>query len=332
MREIRLNVATREWVIITTGREGKPTDYGRSEAEKTHERPEHEKKCPFCPGNEVTTTEAVFSLEGGGGWAVRVVPNKYPALGEDMPLARKNAGTEHSISGFGRHEVIIDTPLHNRTIALMEYEEAEKLLDAYRQRYIAAIALEGIEHVIIFKNHGPGAGTSLKHPHSQLVALPMVSSQVLDRLASAMNYYYETGECVYCRMLADELRCGKRMVLETEHFAAFVLYAAGAPFHTWLMPRRHTSGFDAATPGEMKDLARALRDLLRKYYRGLGDPNYNLVLRSVPVRTGETSYYHWYIAIVPRMGSAAGFELGSGMFINSSIPENDAEFLRNVKL
>ena len=111
----------------------------------------------------------------------------------------------------------------------------------------------------------------------------------------------------------------------------FAIFLGIAPFHTWLMPRRHSSGFDAATPEEMKDLAHALRDLMAKYYSGLDDPNYNMVLRSVPVRTGETSYYHWYVAIVPRMGRAAGFELGSGMFINSSIPEEDAEFLRNVK-
>ena len=259
-----------------------------------------------------------------------VVLNKYPALSPEGERIRHMDGIYRSMSGVGVHEVVIEHPRHDMTTALMPVEDVLDVLQAYRQRYADLRKDPRIEAVIIFKTHGEGAGTSLQHPHAQIAATPIVPTQIRRRLDEAIRFFDENGECVFCQTLRQELRARERIVYENESFVAFIPYAALSPFHLWIYPRRHMSAFDSVMNGELAHLARALRTVLAKLYHGLGDPDYNFSVRSIPLRSGQTDYFHWYVAIVPRVTKTAGFEIGSGMYINTSLPEASAEFLRGV--
>ena len=271
-------------------------------------------------------------IEDEQGWRVRIIPNKYPALSPIGDRIRHSDGIHRSITGVGYHEVIIEHPDHNETIALMEIGDVINILRAYRQRYNQISQDKRIESVLIFKNHGERAGTSLEHPHSQITATPVVPSQIRYRMIEAINYFDDTGACLFCYTLNDELKAKERIVLETEHFVAFMPYAALSPFHMWLFPRRHSSCFGDITEPELEDLAYNLKTVLAKLFYGLNNPAYNYTIRSIPTDEKQSDYFHWYLAIVPRVSKAAGFELGSGMYINTAMPEDSAKFLREVNI
>jgi UDPglucose--hexose-1-phosphate uridylyltransferase len=187
-----------------------------------------------------------------------------------------------------------------------------------------------IEQIIMFKNHGERAGASLVHPHCQIVGLPVVPASIRSRLLEARRYFDDTGMCVFSVMLEDELIRGDRLVTVSDHFVAFSLYAAASPFHMWIVPRQARSTFLEATSEELADLGAVLRDVLHRIYVGLRDPDYNLIIRSAPVKDHGNSYFRWYISLIPRLSRMAGFELGSGMHINPTLPEGCASFLRNL--
>ena len=182
----------------------------------------------------------------------------------------------------------------------------------------------------IFKNYGEAAGTSLEHPHSQMIATPVITSQLRLRLSHALEHFDEYGECIFCRVLSQEVEEGTRVVLESEHFVTYVQFATFTPFSFLIMPRRHMACFAELNDAEAVDLARTLRRSLAKLHHGLADPDFNYVVRTAPVEYCGVKYYHWYVSVIPRLTKMAGFELGSGMFINVSLPENDAAFLRSV--
>jgi UDPglucose--hexose-1-phosphate uridylyltransferase len=205
------------------------------------------------------------------------------------------------------------------------------VLLTYRTRHRDIEDSTGLEQVIIFKNHGPNAGTSLEHPHSQLIATPIVPPNIRYRVEQAMRFYDDHRECSYCRMLHDELAEGVRIVEETPHFVALITYAALSPFHTWIIPRRHAAAFRDITDEEVQCLAKLLKSLLGRIYVGLQNPDYNFAIRSAPGESKHVRYFHWYLSIVPRVTKMAGFELGSGMFINTALPEKSAAFLREQK-
>jgi len=214
----------------------------------------------------------------------------------------------------------------------MKDGEVEDIIRAYKSRYVSIRQEEGIEDIVIFKNHGPSAGTSLEHPHSQLVATPIVPPQIRSRIERAAAFFDLTGRCIFCSVLEDELRDKERIILETDKFVSFIPYAALSPFHAWIFPRRHMPSFSEIEEEEIKDLAVSLKKTLGKLYYGLDDPDFNYSIRSMPVNENGKLYYHWYISIVPRVSQPAGFELGSGMFINSALPEVSAQFLREVSI
>ena len=189
-----------------------------------------------------------------------------------------------------------------------------------------------IEQVIYFKNHGERAGASLKHPHSQIIGLPVVPNHLRHRIDEARRYFDDTGRCAYCTMLEEELAKRRRLVATSQHFVAFVLYAAPSPFYIWIIPRKHSVSFLYTQPDELADLGHLLRVVLRRLYIGLRNPAYNLIIRTSPVKEISNDYLHWYITVIPRLSRTAGFELGSGIFINPSIPEESAAFLRKVKI
>ncbi|MFA5779691.1 MAG: galactose-1-phosphate uridylyltransferase [Elusimicrobiota bacterium] len=332
MPEIRQNLVTKDWVIIATERAKRPEDFKKKEKIK-ETLPEFESTCPFCPGNEKEMSpDETLRIEKNGKWQVRIIPNKFPALSKTGERIRTVDGIKRKLTGVGLHEVVIETPLHNLTTALLPTDDVRNIIKSYKMRYNEMLNDKRVEMIIIFKNHGEAAGTSLNHPHSQIVATPVVPAQVRERFNDAQKYFDENFECVYCKILSEELKDGSRIVLETKHFVSFIPYAALSPFHCWIYPKRHYSSFGDITDDEISDLAVNLQTTLKKYYYGLDNPDFNYVIRSAPTDLKNLDFFHWYISIVPRITKTAGFELGSGMFINSSLPENDAKFLRDIKI
>ncbi|MBA3533273.1 MAG: HIT domain-containing protein [Ardenticatenales bacterium] len=330
MPELRQNLATKEWVIIATERARRPEEFVEPTHARTDERPDWLADCPFCPGNEELDLE-VLRIPQEGAWQLRVVCNKYPALQREGERTFSFDGIHRMISGVGHHEVLIETPRHNSAPALQRSDEVALMLRAFQLRGQEVTTDPRVQHLIYFKNHGVRAGTSLLHPHTQLIGLPVVPHTIRLRTEEARRYFDDHGMCVFCKMIEDELSDGVRIVMESEHFVAFVPFAAFSPFHLWILPRRHHSNFLDTQANEIADLGHLLRQVLRKFYVGLNDPDYNYVIRSAPIHDPAMEYLHWYLALVPRVSRAAGFELGSGMFINIALPEASAAFLREVK-
>jgi len=222
MPELRLNLISKEWVIISTERAKRPGDFKSRVREKV--LPEFVSTCPFCPGNETKTPEEVFSIAEGGHWKMRVIPNKFPALSREAEKNRINTGLKHVISGFGIHDVLIETPLHNMITALLPPDHVSEIIMIYKRRFIELYSDPRIGNVIIFKNHGEGAGTSLIHPHSQIIGTPVTPFQIRDRIDEAIRFFDITGECLICKIMKEEKEEGTRVVFETEHFIAFIYY------------------------------------------------------------------------------------------------------------
>ncbi len=329
MPEIRHNIVTREWVIIATERAKRPEEFAQRNPRRASAAP-YVATCPFCPGNEALAPPETFRIPANGSWQVRVVPNKFSALSAAGELSRRTNGLKRTVSGVGIHEVIVETPGHDKTLALLSAAEVEKVLETYQRRYEAVTADPRVAHVTLFKNHGERAGSSLEHPHSQLIGTPIIPPQMRERMEHALRFYDENGACLFCSVMADELSDEVRIVARTAHFVAFLPFAALTPFHMWIFPLRHAATFMEATAAELADLAGLLRSVLRKVYFTLQNPDFNLSVRSAPREASGLRYYHWYVSVIPRVTRVAGFEIGSGMFINVSLPEKSAEFLRNA--
>ena len=332
MPELRQNYFTKEWVIIATERAKRPEELATHRPPKIV--PQFIETCPFCLGNENKTPPEVMRVPTSLSepWQVRVVANKFAALSPDVQPIRTIHRSRRSMGGFGVHDVIVDTPVHSQAIATMPDVHVANLLRVYKSRYDALSLDPRIAHVTIFKNHGGDAGASLEHPHSQLIATPVISHQVRERFQQALNHYDEYGECMFCQFLEEEIEDKERVVLLTEHFVALQQYASPSPFSSPIYPRRHMASFGDISAAEIADLARVLRTVLAKLYHGLGNPDFNFTIRSAPAEYVGVKHFHWYVSIIPRLTRVAGFELGSGMFINTVLPEAAAEFLRNVKV
>lgn len=336
MPELRQDFATKEWVIIATERAKRPGELvkGRTEPPPL---PEHDPKCPFCVGNENQTPPETFAIRDGTppdvpGWKVRVVPNKFAALVPDGRPKRSRRGLYLRMDGVGHHEVIIEAPEHNKTLALLTQQQMEDVIRAYRARYLELNQNPANELILIFRNQGERAGTSLVHPHSQLIATPIVPVPVRRCLYEAERHYDALGSCVFCDILRHELESRERIVLDDEHFVAFVPYAARVPFEVWVMPKSHHASFGELSDELLCDFSSALRTVLRKLYFGLKNPDYNYVIITAPHYSQGEPHFHWHLRILPKLTTPAGFEIGSGMYINVSLPEENADFLRGVEV
>jgi len=330
MSELRQNMATKEWVIIATERARRPEDFNTEPRLLTGERPAREATCVFCPGNEDIALE-VLRIPDRGPWQIRALRNKYPALNFTGERQRSFDGVHRRMTGVGYHEVLIESPQHNTCPGLETPDEISMMLSAFKHRGKQIAEDSRVEQIIYFKNHGIRAGTSLVHPHTQLIGLPIVSQDSRARIEEARRFFEDTGRCVHCKMLEDELQAASRIVVEGVHFVAFIPFASSSPFHMWVVPRRHEQSFLNTNDEELADMGGVVRRVMRKMYVGLRDPDYNYIIRSAPLRDVEQEYLHWYLTIVPRLSHSAGFELGSGMFINPTLPEESAAYLRSVK-
>jgi UDPglucose--hexose-1-phosphate uridylyltransferase len=265
-----------------------------------------------------------------GKWQVRLVPNKFPALSPEVSPERDQEGIYITMPGYGHHEVIIESPRHDRQIGWMSKREIQMIVETYHRRYRELMREDENMMVIIFRNHGERAGTSLIHPHSQLIATGMVPYHVRWREEEAQRYFDKWGRCVYCDILKNELREERRVVYENDTFVAFVPFAADVPFEVQIMPREHKADFGDISAREKSGLAGALKAILSMFVEKLGDPDYNYIFNTSAQYRAREPQLHWYLSIRPRLMTRAGFEIGSGISINPSTPEADAAYLKGL--
>jgi UDPglucose--hexose-1-phosphate uridylyltransferase len=344
MSELRFDPIRRRWSIIATERRFRPHDFLPPEREPAGDVA----GCPFEYGKEKTTPPEIFAIadgpreRNGPNWRVRVVPNKFPALGIEGELSREGVGIYDRVNGIGAHEVIVETPDHHRAAADLAPEEIALVLRAWRERLVDLRRDIRIRYVLLFKNHGRDAGASLSHPHSQLIATPIIPTVVVQELNVAREHWSHKERCMFCDLIQQERAAGDRVALETERFVLIEPFAASFPFETWILPKLHSHDFASCSDQILLDLARVVRDFLRRIRKLLNDPPYNLILHTAPSphpRPGQPQYwttieydYHWHIEFVPRITRIAGFEWGSGYSINPTPPEEAARFLREVTL
>lgn len=329
MSEFRQNFVTQEWVVVAPER-GKRPDQMRHDPGTRPPVPSYREDCPFCPGHEERTPEPTYVYERASQWQVRVVPNKFGALAPGQPTARAHEGPFLRAGGFGVAEVVIESPHHDHALDLLPVEHVRQVLLAFRSRHLAIASDPRVNLVTIFRNSGPAAGTSLEHPHSQIIATPIVPPHVRDPWRHAQHHYDTNGRCAYCEMLEGELVQGARVVRESEHFVTLAPFAAKTPFETRIYPKRHHASFSWINDRELADFAAQLRDLLGRIRVALGAPDYNFIIRSAASGDEDVRYLHWYLVVIPKVTQAAGFEIGTGIYINVVAPEAAAEFLRTA--
>ncbi len=324
-------------MIISTDRAKRPTDFVREQNKLKGGF------CPFCYGNESKTPPEILAYrpnpnggpppaKDGPGWTVRVVPNKFPALGIEGNLNRRAEGMFDRMNGVGAHEVIIETPDHAASLSTMPTKRIEDVLWAFRDRVLDLKQDKRLKYILIFKNHGEAAGASLEHPHAQLIALPILPKQVVEELEGAKQYYIYKERCVFCDIIRQELEAGTRVVAENEQFLTLAPYAPRFPFETWLLPKRHESAFENSSSAMFEDLAKMLKTLLAKANNVLDNPAYNLVIHTSPVQDPTNEHYHWHMEFMPKLTKTAGFEWGTGFYINPTPPEEAARFLREASI
>jgi UDPglucose--hexose-1-phosphate uridylyltransferase len=328
MSTLRQDPTTRQWAILATRRSDRPHE---PVVVPRPELPEFDPACPFCPGNEDQTPPEITREQTGETWQVRVVPNMYAALTGDGATARSGEPMFREMPGVGSHEVVIETPRHDARTEELENDQVARVLWMWRERYRELIARPEVRAVVVFKNFGALAGTSLTHPHSQIVATPVFLPRLQRRLDVATRYYDEHGSCVYDDVIAAERHADVRVVDEVGGFIAFGPWAAQSPFETWIAPTFHQGSFGDLTDDHVDDLARILIRSLRAVRGACGDPDYNLVMYSAPSNEGHAMrVFHWHLKLIPRIATQAGFEIGSAMSINTVAPEEAAEALRRA--
>jgi len=330
MPELRKDPITGRWVIIATERRKRPSDF-RIDSPTLHST----RFCPFCEGHEQHTPREVLCYRHSGGpngpgWDVRVVPNRFPALQVEGALDRQGEGLFDKMSGIGAHEVIIETPDHASSLATMSVVAIERVLWAFRERVLDLKQDHRFRYILIFKNHGAAAGASLEHPHSQLIALPIVPLQMRDEVEGARHHFAHKERCVFCDVIRQEQEARTRVISENADFVAVAPYAPRFPFETWVLPRRHGSNFEEAPRHEYESLARMLKETLQRINRALLSPPFNMIMHSAPFQEGLGDVYHWHVEIMPKLTKVAGFEWGSGFYINPTAPEEAAQVLRDA--
>jgi UDPglucose--hexose-1-phosphate uridylyltransferase len=333
MPELRKDPVVGRWVIISTERSRRPTHFTAATPTRTSTA------CPFCPGSEDMTPPEVYSwrpqhpLPNGPGWQVRVVPNKFPALQIEGNLDRRGEGLYDKMNGVGAHEVVIETPDHTADLADLDVGHIEQILIAYRERVIDLHRDRRFRYVLIFKNHGAQAGATLEHTHTQLIATPIIPKSIQEELEGSRRYYELKERCVFCDIVAQETadNNGRRVVTMNDRFVVLEPFAPRFPFETWILPRKHDDSFHMLSDdSEYRDLAVILKDTLQRLNQALERPPFNFVIHTAPVSDTSLEHYHWHLEIMPTLTRVAGFEIGSGFYINPTPPEDAAQYLREL--
>jgi UDPglucose--hexose-1-phosphate uridylyltransferase len=332
MPELRRDPIVGRWVVIATERAQRPSEFPHVPPAA---RPDG--VCPFCPGHEDKTPREVYAIgrapgapADAPGWKVRVVPNRFPALKIEGDLDRQAEGIYDRMNGVGAHEVVIETSDHARTLEAQSPAEITEVLLAFKARILDLRNDLRFRYILLFKNHGASAGASLEHAHSQLIALPIVPRQVVSELEGSRRHYELKERCIYCDIVGQERKDRTRLVHENDDFVVLAPWAPRSPFETWIVPRRHESSFEAEPRERLAACAQALGTTLRRLSKALGNPPYNFMVHSAPLRDAPSPSYHWHVEVMPALTQVAGFEWGSGAHINPVPPEEAAELLRNA--
>ena len=333
MPELRKDPIVGRWVIIaTSGPSGRTTSSPRAR------RPGEPRFCPFCEGQEDKTPPEILayrdfgSRPNGPGWRIRVVPNKFPALKIEGNLNKRGDGIYDMMTGIGAHEVIIECPRHHTSMATLSEDNIREVLWVYRDRLVDLKKDPRLVYGMLFKNVGEGGGACLEHTHSQLIVTPIVPITVWEEMTGSLEFYNYRGRCIYCDMIQQELAAEKRIVLDTPHFTAFCPFASRFPFETWILPKNHTSHFENIQKTGSTTWATCLHQVLNKLELALDKPSYNYIIHTAPFDHTELPHYHWHIEVIPRLTKVAGFEWGTGFYINPVPPEQAAAFLREVEV
>jgi UDPglucose--hexose-1-phosphate uridylyltransferase len=338
MPELRKDPVIGRWVIIAEGRATRPTDF------KTPPQEPSNGFCPFCEGHEDKTPKEIMAHRAPGtepntpGWSLRVVPNKFPALQIEGSLDKRGEGIYDRMSGVGAHEVIIETPEHwaapKRLLTLtgLPRSHIAEVLWSYRERLEDLKRDTRFTYGMVFKNSGAVAGASLEHTHSQIIVLPTAPRTVRDEMRGGKAFFDFRGRCIFCDMVQQELDTGSRVVYDSDEFVAFEPYAPRFPFETWILPKNHATHYEEIERHSTEQLARCLKTTLLKLEKALDSPPYNYMVHTTPFDLGHVEHYHWHIEIIPRLTKVAGFEWGTGFYINAVPPETAAEFLRETQV
>lgn len=327
MPELRRDPIIGRWVIIAKERGRRPYDFIQDKG-KTREG-----FCPLCPGNEFSTPKEVLVYKAPDSsdheWLLRVVPNKFPALIIEGELDKRGEGIYDKMNGIGAHEVIVETPNHNDTFAFMSTKQLMLVLRAYKERILDLERDNRFKYIIVFKNNGKSSGASLEHSHSQLIALPVIPQRIQEELNGCKRYYDYKERCVFCDIIRQEQHQNSRIVVENENFIAICPFAPRTPFEMWLLPRKHQSRYVSMDEKEINSLAQILSSTMKRLESLLPNISYNIMLHTTPLRHISIEYYHWHFEIVPKITTMAGFEWGTGFYINPLPPEDAAEYLKN---
>lgn len=331
MQELRKDPIVGRWVIIAPDRLTRP--------QNVHENGElsGDDYDPFLEGNEDATTPEIMAYRNGGGpnepgWRVRVIPNKFPAVTVEGQLEKRGDGMYDMMNGIGAHEVIVECPQREVNMSRLTVENIREVFWVYHDRLVDLKRDTRLVHGLIFKNKGARAGASLDHSHSQLIVTPIVPIAIQEELDGAARYFNYRGRSIFSDMIQQELTSGERIVHESEHFVVFCPFASRFPFETWIVPRQQSSHYENCTQPVIEDLGAVMKTVLGKLELGLDDPPYNYVIHSGPFSQSDLPHYRWHIELFPRLSRVAGFEWGSGFYINAVPPEEAAQFLRETPI
>jgi UDPglucose--hexose-1-phosphate uridylyltransferase len=311
------------WVIIAPDRLQRPNEFSASSSGT-------DRICPFCPGHENLTPPEIAAIRDSFGWSVRVIPNLFPALRVEDELTREGLGIFDRVSGVGAHEVVIETPRPNADLGDLSASEVEAVLWMWSERLRDLARDMRLRSAMLFRNRGEAAGASIRHAHSQIIALPAVPELQAAAMETARRHYLEKERCLLCDIIAQEKRENARIILDNGHSLALSPWAPRASFETWIVPGAHASRFEFESRATLAGIAQTLRAVLRRLAVALENPAYNLMLYTSPFREEEQPYAHWRIEIAPVLSRPAGFEWGTGHFINPVSPEEAAAFLRKT--
>ncbi|XP_051150380.1 ADP-glucose phosphorylase [Andrographis paniculata] len=330
--EIRKDAVHNRWVIFSPARARRPSDFKSKNDPSQNSR--NQVECAFCAGHENECAPEIFRFppESTSDWQIRVIQNLYPALSRDLdPSSEDCAGGLVTVSGFGFHDVVIESPSHPIVLTDLSPAQVAGVLLAYKKRIDQLRLLDSIKYVQVFKNHGASAGASMSHSHSQIMGLPVVPPTASARIQSMKEHYNETGECALCEATRNN---NHLLIDESGHFSSITPFAAAFPFEIWIIPRKHSWHFHDIDNDKASDLGGLLKLTLAKMSAQLNNPPYNFVIHSalLHIDPSQTPFNHWFIQIVPQLTVLGGFELGTGCYINPVFPEEAAKLLREVKL
>lgn len=334
MPELRKDPFTNRWVIIAAERAKRPIGLTRP-----NDDPGSASTCPFCPGRESMTPPEVFayretdSPKDAPGWWLRVVPNRFPALDREGEATREAEGIYDKMEGVGVHDIVVENPDHEATLGCMPRFYVTQLIAAFQQRMDSLQKNEKLRYILIFRNFGRAAGASLRHPHSQIMGLPIVPKRVSEELEGSAHYFDEKERCIYCDILRQEQKnAGRRILFENDLFTALCPFASRFPFETHIYPKKHSPNFKSLDSLATELFAESLQQVAGKLEETLHRAPYNLVFQIAPQvwKRDPTPFFHWRLEILPRVTSFAGFEWGTGFYINPTPPESAARMLRKA--